>query len=385
MNLADELATPPSTTAMLGKLAALLERNGISVDDIGKIARINVWQGFHKDEQGEAQVVDLAGISFSPAWEQDPEWPTIQQAAPTVIRPIKAAPKTTDTRVTVILPDPQIGFRRMTDGTMIPTHDEAAIDVALQITRAARPDAIVNLGDLLDFGEWSSKFVVLPEFVLTTQPAIDAAHQFLARQRAVAPDAQMTLLAGNHDDRLGLSVTRNTMAALRLRRANAPESWPVLSLAFLLRLDELGCDYVGAYPAGRVEIARGNDTITPLIAIHGEKLDVAKVARTERQSVVQGHIHRIAMHSETYEVRRRPETVVAFSPGCLCRIDGAVPSTRGGTDDITGQPYQRWENWQQGCAVVTETSDGGWSVELIPIHHGRAVWRGKEYRHDNVG
>lgn len=379
VSLADELATPPSGTAMLGKLASLLERNGISVDDIGKIAKVNLWQGFHKDESGDAVVVDLAGISFSPTWETGPDWPVVQPAAPTVIRPIKSAPKKTDNRVTVILPDPQIGYRRLEDGTLVPMHDEAAINVALQITRTAAPDHIVNLGDMLDLPEWSSKFIVLPEFVLTTQPTVDAAHMFLAAQRAIAPEAEITLLAGNHDERLGLSVTRNAMSALRLRRACAPDSWPVLSLPNLLRLDDLKVRYVGSYPAGRVELCRGNDTITPLWAVHGEKLDVVKVARSERQSFVQGHIHRQALHHETYEFRGRPHTVVAFSPGCLCRIDGAVPSTKSGQDEKTGAPYQRWENWQQGLSVITETPDGYWTVELIPIHHGRAVWRGKEY------
>ena len=202
MSLADDLASPPPSVSVLGKLATLLERNGISVDDIGQIAKVNLWQGFHKDEDGQAQVVDLAGISFSPAWAEPPQWPVVQPAAPTVIRPVKSSQKRTQGRITVILPDPQIGFRRLEDGTLVPMHDEAAIDVALQITRDARPDAICNLGDLLDFPEWSSKFIVLPEFVLTTQPTIDEAHRFLARQRAIAPDADISLLAGNHDDRL---------------------------------------------------------------------------------------------------------------------------------------------------------------------------------------
>lgn len=383
MTLVDQAADDAyRPTVALGKLAELLERQGIAVEDIGTVARVNLWQGFHKDDEtGEARVVDLAGISFSPAWSEPPQWPVVQPAAPTIIRPVRTSQKRTQGRITVILPDPQIGFRRLDDGTMIPMHDDAAIGVALQITKDARPDHIVNLGDLLDLPEWSSKFIVLPEFVLTTQPTIDEAHRFLARQRAVAPDAEITLLAGNHDDRLGLAITRNALAALRLRQANAPDSWPILSLPNLLRTDDIGVRYIGGYPAGRIELAHGNDTMTPLYAIHGERLDVVKVAKAERQSFVQGHIHRQQLHSETYEYRGHPQTVVAFSPGCLCRIDGAVPSTKSGQDE-RGVPMRRWENWQQGLAVVTETDDGLWSVEQIPIHHGRALWRGKEYRHE---
>ena len=380
MSLSDELSSPPLTAKdKLSRIAALLERSGIDYDDIGKIERVNVWQGFIKNAEGEPELVDLASVVLSPTWAEAPEYPVVQPAAPTTIRPTPSKPKTTDAKVTVILPDPQIGFRRLSDDTMVPMHDESAMDIALQVMRFVRPDVVVNLGDFIDLPEWSSKFLVLPEFVLTTQPSIDRAHKFLAEQRATAGlDAEIVLIGGNHDDRLPKAVAKNAMAALRLRQANMPDSFPVLSMPFLLRLEELNIKYLGAYPASRFQIARGAEGQTPLYAIHGERLDVAKVAKSERQSFVQGHIHRIAMHSETYEVLGRCEQVVAFSPGCLCRIDGAVPSTKSGVDDA-GVPVQRWESWQQGLSVVTELPDGHWSVEIIPIVSGKAVFRGRVF------
>lgn len=157
-----------------------------------------------------------------------------------------------------------------------------------------------------------------------------------------------------------------------------PESFPVLSIPFLLRLEELSVEYHGAYPAARFKIAEGGKGQTPLYAIHGERLDVVKVAKNERQSFVQGHIHRISVHSETYEVADRMEQVVAFSPGCLCRVDGAVPSTKSGTDE-SGMPIQRFESWQQGMAVVTELPNGRWSYEIIQIINGEAVYRGRVF------
>lgn len=379
-DLLDALAAgpPPTRKETLGRIAALLERNGIDVDEIGGVKRISLYQSLTKNADGEAEVHDLVGVQLSPAWSEGPQWPVVQPAAATVIRPTKARGLARDTKITVILPDPQIGFRRLHDGDMIATHDESAIDVALQITAAIKPDRIVNLGDTLDFPEWSSKFLVKPEFVLTTQPTIDTAHRFLARQRSLAPDAEVILLGGNHDKRIADAITRNAMAALRLRRAEAPQEWPVLSIPNLLRLDDLDVTYIGAYPAGRYQITGGNGTMTPLWAIHGERLDVAKVAKAERQSFVQGHIHRIALHTETYEVNGRPESVVAFSPGCLCKVDGTVPSTKSGEDEH-GRPVVRWENWQQGMAVVEEDDEGTWHVELVRIDHGKAIWRGKVF------
>lgn len=366
----------------LSKIADLLERSGIDAEDIGRIERINVWQGFVKNAEGEPELVDLTGVMLSPAWTEEPQFPIVQPAKPTIIKPVPSKPKTVDATVTVILPDPQIGFRRLTDGTLLPMHDEKAMNVCLQIMRFIKPDKVVNLGDFIDLPEWSAKFLILPEFVLTTQPSIDRAHKFLAEQRAVVGNsAEMVLIAGNHDARLPMAITRNAMAALRLKRANLPESFPVLSMGFLLRLDELNVNYLGAYPAHKYKIAKGGKGQTPLYAIHGDKLDVAKVAKNERQSFVQGHIHRIALHSETYEKDGGREQVVAFSPGCLCRVDGYVPSQKSAvTDD--GIPVTRFESWQQGMAVITETKDGFWSLEMVAITDGRASFRGKIFTTD---
>jgi hypothetical protein len=381
-DLLGALAVAPTTRKeTLGRIANLLERNGVNLDEIGRVQRISLYQSLTKNADGEAEVHDLMGVQLSPTWEEGPQWPVVQPAAPIRINATKARPAARQTRITAILPDPQIGYRRLHDGELIACHDDAAIDVALQIVAAVKPDVIVNLGDTLDFPEWSSKFVVKPEFVLTTQPTIDEAHRFLARQRATAPDAEIVLLGGNHDKRIADAITRNAMAALRLRRAAAPDEWPVLSIPNLLRLDDLGVTYVGAYPAGRWRISTGNGTFTPLWAVHGERLDVVKVAKAERQSFVQGHIHRVQLHTETYEINGQPETVVAFSPGCLCKIDGTVPSTKSGEDEH-GRPVTRWENWQQGVAIVEEDCDGFWHVELVPIHHGKAIWRGKVFSHD---
>ena len=381
MGLADALdgAQVPSKSATLGKIADLLERNGIDVDDVGRVQRMNLWQMGYVDKDGDAQAVDLVGVQLSPAWAEGPEWPVVAQAAPVVAKP-RPAPKAVAAGSTIIIaPDPQIGFRRYEDGTLDPFHDDRAIAVHLQIIRDAKPAQIINLGDTCDFPEWSSKFLVSPEFVLTTQPTIDRTHRHLAEQQTEAPaGCEVKMLEGNHDNRLPIAITKNAMAALRLRQANTPESWPVLSLQHLLRLDELGVTYVDGYPAGRVKLADGAGHQTPLYAIHGERLTVSAVAKNERQSFVQGHIHRIQDHYETYEVDGEPVIVNAWSPGCLSRVDGSIPSTKGGSD-ARGFPVKRWENWTQGVGVVTVLPDGSWEKEIVPIRDGRAIWRGKEY------
>lgn len=333
------------------------------------------WEGFYKDSDGNPQKVMLTRADVF-----DEPWPVVAPARPIIAKP-RPAPKTTPTVQTIfIAPDPQIGCRRFEDGTLDWFQDDRAIDVSLQLIRAAKPTRIVNLGDTCDFPEWSSKFLVAPEFVLTTQPTIDRTHRYLAEQLTEAPEGCASdLLEGNHDNRLPIAITKNAMAALRLRQANAPESWPVLSLQSLLRLDELGVTYHDGYPAGRVKLADGYGHQTPLSAIHGERLTVSAVAKNERQSYVQGHIHRIQDHFETYEVDGQPVIVNVWSPGTLAKTDGTIPSTKG-ADNAKGRPIKRWENWTQGVGIVTVMPDGSWEKEIVSIRDGRAIWRGQEFR-----
>ena len=379
-NLADALNTAPvSNKQKLGKLAELLERNDIDIDDIGGIKQVSLYQSLTKNEEGEAEIHDLTAIQFTPVWESGPAWPVVQPAKPSIVKSSTKPVTNRSEQVILIAPDPQIGFRRYEDGELDPFHDERAINIMLQIIRDSKPNKVINLGDTCDFPEWSSKFLVSPEYVLTTQPTIDRTHRYLAEQLAEAPQGcEMHMLEGNHDNRLPIAITRNAMAALRLRRANAPEEWPVLSLQALLRLDELGVTYHDGYPAASVKLAGGGQGQTALYARHGERLTVSAVAKTERQSSVQGHIHRIQDHYESYEVDGELITVNAWSPGCLSRTDGGIPSTKGALN-IKGRPIRRHENWQQGVGIVTIMPDGSWAKEIVEIRNGRAIWRGNEY------
>jgi hypothetical protein len=275
----------------IGKLAALLDRQGISPDDIGKVAKLNAWQGFYKDDTGDAQVIDMVGISFSPKFAEGPDWPVIQQAKPTRPRPPRGVVNSRlrfdgETHVHVVLPDPQIGFRHHADGTLEPFHDEAAMAVALAIVKHVKPDHIVNLGDFLDLPEQSTKFRKEAAFARTTQMSLDRAHEFLAQQVEAGHSlSRISLLEGNHDIRLKNYVIDNALAAFGLRQANLPASWPVMSVQHLLRLDELGVDYYEGYPQGIVWLNEN------LAAIHGVNLKPDKTLAEEDASQIHGHTH----------------------------------------------------------------------------------------------
>jgi hypothetical protein len=135
------------------------------------------------------------------------------------------------------------------------------------------------------------------------------------------------------------------------------------------------------YPASHVWIT------DKLKVIHGDKVasggsTAHKFLATEKVSVIYGHIHRREWAERTRDDHDGPSTILAASPGCLARLDGAVPSTKGGVD-LDGRPVQRHEDWQQGLAVVPyDPETGNFVYEQIAIHHGWAMWRGKEYHAD---
>ena len=388
--IAQSPGPPPNDTAagrrILKAIAEKMAAEGITYEDVGRLSRLSSWQQAAKlkrtDGTDEIVVTDLHGFQLSPAWDQDPLWPVV--APPPAVK-ISAAgrpkPISRDHQVVVCLPDPQIGYWLVDDGTLIEMHDEAAMDVAVQLIRHVAADKVINLGDTLDMSEWSSKFVVHPEFVATTQAALDRTQTFLADQRAnmpadLADPKPVKKLIGNHDDRLALAIARNAKAALRLRKANTPESWPVLSLENLLDVDAIGVEVSAGYPAGRFKIADGYGTRTPLFARHGtETSDMKRVADRSRQSWIEGHSHHIQEHHATFELDGEPCHVVAVKLGCLARTDGAVPSFYGGLT-ARGRPAPTVENWQQAVGVVRVWPDGDWRHDIVEIDRGRAFYDG---------
>lgn len=306
-----------------------------------------------------------------------PQWPVMKQGPIVKLPRSRAKSVETDTRTCVVLPDAQIGYYRDRKGKLQPTHDEKAIDVALQITKAAKPQIVALVGDNIDLPELS-KYRITPAYQQTTQASIDRATVFCAQLRAAAPNAQIVWLAGNHEERLPNHILDNARAAFGLRRGiETPGDWPVLSVPFLCRMDEYGIEYRPGYPASHLWL---NQKIR---IIHGNKVKsngstAHMYLNSEKTSVIYGHIHRIELAYKTREDYDGPRTIMAASPGCLARIDGAVPSTKQGMD-IDGRPLISHENWQQGLAVVEYEVAGKqrFTYDCIPIFSGSACWRGK--------
>lgn len=383
MTIADEVTR---TSAVLSKrlkhLDELLKKKGIDLEELEKanVQSVKFWQMGSKDAAGEVQVTDLAGITFSPSWESGPEWPVIDRGpAVKVTKPKASIKMARDFKVAVALPDMQMGYYYGKDDELIPTHDEAAINVARKVIREVQPDLIVMHGDNADFAEFS-RFRLSPAFARTTQATIDRCTVLGAELREDAPEAKIVWLEGNHEARLGFYILDNAKAAFGLKRGkfkdDYPDQWPALSFQSLCRFDETDIEYLPGYPANEYWLMEN------LRVIHGNKvrsngstahlyLDDARV------STLFGHVHRAEHAERTRVTRDGPRTIVSASAGCLCKIDGAVPSTKGGIDEH-GQPVRTTEDWQQGFFVVNyqEVPNGKFAIERVSIWNGWAMWRG---------
>lgn len=341
---------PEQHNDKLDKLAALFERSGIDPDDVSKIQRVNVWQGFYKDAEGEAQTVDMVGVQFIPKADELTEDMFIRQAAPTVIKPSKVKARTSREKTAIVLPDIQAGFRYYEDGTKDPLHDEKALDVALQIIRDVQPDEVLLNGDNLDLPQFS-KFNNLGDltFAETLNPTLDYVHNLLAQIRANAPNTKITYLEGNHEIRLRRYIQQYAKEVLNVRQAGQGDR--LLTVQFLLNLAGVECDYVSGYPGGRYFI---NDRLS---VVHGNIVrpagqSAAAYVKNYEDSVLFGHIHRKELAHRTAQRGRTARYLIAQSFGCLARIDGIVPSYGSGVDETDDRHVTNYENWQHGLGLI---------------------------------
>lgn len=306
----------------------------------------------------------------------EPAWPVIQPARdPIVIKPVTRTPRATRFKTAVLAGDPQIGFDMDGEGNLTPYHDDRAIDIFNQIVQLEDPHQTVILGDIIDLAE-QGRWAQEARFAHTTQPALERARVFAADTRA-RTSGEIVWIEGNHDKRMQSFMEANAKASMGLRRAGYPDSWPVMSIPHLVGLDEFQVSYIDAYPAGTHWITDG------LRAIHGTKANskgstAAQYANEMPHiSTAFGHTHRLEIQSKTTFDRAGKIRTMNVNPGCLCRVDGAVPSVHGARH-LNGDKATYWEDWQQGVAIIRYLDDGTFYVELVQIDEGVAMHGGQE-------
>lgn len=309
----------------------------------------------------------------------EPEWTPIHPADPVIIPQANVTfrlPRPSGYKIALKCSDTQIGFRHLPDGSLDPFHDSQAMGLFVEVCRGYQPDKITILGDFLDLPA-QGRFDQEAAFANTTQLAINQGHTFLSQLRSACPLAEIKLIEGNHDLRMKRFIENNTLATFGMKRANLPESWPVMSLPYLLRLDELDIEYVDAYPAAT---DWDNDLTRN---IHGTKANskgstmAQYIHELPHVNTWAGHTHRAEVVYRTV-LGARGEAVESYAanPGVLCRVDGSVPSVHGAADS-SGMPARVVEDWQQGFGVLYYTETESWP-QVYRIKDGATIIEGRK-------
>lgn len=291
-------------------------------------------------------------------------------------------------RCAVVYADSQIWYWQGLDGVWHPTHDEAALDVGLQITADVEAehgiDAMVDLGDLADFPVVSRHpSPIAMTLHASTNKALARISLLMHERSALSPNASARRwLKGNHELRWIEWLANNAAHLVALTRAGDKDTVPVLSLGYLTRTEEAGWTLSEdrTYPNDIFWLNENTRCIHGTVA----KSDVGATLTQylkEEVNTIAGHTPHAGIAYRTIARNGKTRTYVACTPGGFMRTDGMVPSGSNKNTDM-GQPSQSDGNrWEQGMAIVFYSEDGTTvpQIEHVPIFSGKAVWRGKIY------
>lgn len=278
-------------------------------------------------------------------------------------------------------PDTQMGYYRDSDGNIHPIQDEVAIDVALQISvdieEAEGVETVVNAGDDLDLPDFSSHRSS-PGYFGNLEAAFRRHKTHLAMQRDVHSNAEIVQLYGNHEARLEKFLVDKAPQLLGLRKVDSEE--PLLSIPEICGYDEFNITRGGPYPHGEwwandhLKFVHGTSTS----AVPGGAL-AKNLKDHPGVSVVYGHDHYQAVAYDRIHDRYGSRTIFAASAGCLCRVDGLVPSSKSAIRPSGALVSE--ERWTQGILVIHYEPEGSQRafVEPVLISDGEAIFRGKHY------
>lgn len=259
-----------------------------------------------------------------------------------------------------------------------PHHDPALHAIACQVLEELRPDGVLLLGDLMDLSGSISRHPNLPG-TPSLQDNLDAAYSLLCDYRTAAGDeARFVLLEGNHDKRIWSYVSNQASVLEGVSIAGGGA--PALSVPHLLRLDELGVEFLGVddMPGGGYPLATWEVIPERLVAIHGNRArkgagnSALSTARDRGHGVIHGHTHRLAVSAFTlYGTDGTPRPFHAVEAGTMASVKG-------------GMRYapQESADWQAGFVVMTIWEDGAHSFEPAMFAGDCLTLRDRRYRVD---
>jgi hypothetical protein len=329
------------TIQVLEEHALYHEKLKKHLEEEGHLTKVTFtdWEMGYKDADGEASSIPLHGTRFEIAFDSEPKWPPVTQIKGERLPKKEAKTRPDGGKRAVIMPDLQL-----------PYVDEKALSVALQVIQDVKPDQIIFIGDTLDLSAWS-KYVQRPEFADATRGSFIQLYELLFGLRADNRHAEIIVLEGNHEARMDKDLLINAQHAHGLKKVTEPEGWPVMSVPNLCDFESIDIQYIPGYPANRFWLNERLQIIHGDLARPNAKSAKAVVNR-ERVSTIFGHTHRRESATATSQDYHGGKQHSTYNIGCLCRLDGAVPSGKTGYDPRTGRNVENYMDWAHGLMVV---------------------------------
>lgn len=240
-------------------------------------------------------------------------------------------------RKVIILPDMHV-----------PSHDTQTLKAVEKFMAAHTWDEYVNLGDLMDFdmlSRFNAEMLRLLEG-RRIQEDYELAGEILDRHakilRSKNPDCLMTLLEGNHDERVERLLNK------------MPQFTGLLEVEHGLRLKERGIKWVRSWTKGELH------KIGKMYFSHGNYINAyhaKKMVDSYGVNVYYGHTHDVMSIPKVHQGKDR--TIEGCSLGCLC-----LP-----------QPYMRGkpDRWQQAFGVAYVQPDGHFTLYVVKIFNHKFV------------
>lgn len=384
----DNYANVTFTSSRITSLEEIIEACKIDLD-VWEIERhvVNTWEMGRKDKKVHMQFdegkisgeIDDDGEITVETLYQVKVWLVRKEpiALTPVVQPVhisitEYSPKffnPTKVKRALIFADSQFGFtKELYKNELTPFHDRQAILSLLRVSEEVNPDVIVYLGDIVDFSEWSDKFVRSPEFYWMTQPAIIEAAWWLGKFTQTQPQShEAYMLEANHELRVKTHLVNHASAAYGLKAANELDAPDLMSVERLLGLSQMGIQYVQNYPNNYVQLNNNLRVIHGNIAKSQPQATARSLVERSAYSVIFGHIHKREMASKTIFYENKTRTVSSYCPGCLCDITGKIAWA------------SAEEQWQQGAFIVDLYENDQFVVNPVIIENGNAYYNGKVY------
>jgi len=253
-----------------------------------------------------------------------------------------------------------------------PFQDQGLHEKFCQWLADFQPDEGVLIGDLIDLPT-ISRHPDTPELDESVQGCIDIGYQILRDYVESSESTSWKKLEGNHDYRLRRAVIDNLREFYGIRKAkgkNELPDIPLLDVENLLRLDELGIEFVrpnGSWETAQVEVSPHLAARHGWIAKKGSGASALASLEHLGYSIIVGHTHRQGLVYKTkHDINGKPSTITGVETGCMCRIED-------------GLGYAVAPDWLNGFATAWVWPDGKFKIDLATYVDGVLYYGDKRY------